>query len=252
MSVRPLSGRVALVTGANHGIGAATAVALGELGADVALTYLRLSNDDDDPGRPPEYARFRRQGPDATVGSVIAAGGAAHAIEADLSDPDAPAHLFDEVEHVLGPVVDPRAQRQRLAQGHVHTGSCRSLRPPHRASQCGDLRCAVPRRRARGRAAHRRVRDTTPRSRRRLGPHRHAHLGRSERVPRRGLLRGGEGRARELHDVGVDRARADGHHRQRRVPAGDRHRMGDRRRPPLRGRERRPCARRHSARGRRR
>ena len=81
----------------------------------------------------------------------------------------------------------------------------------------------------------------------RLGPHRHAHLGRSERVPRRGLLRGGEGRARELHDVGGDRARADGHHRQRRVPAGDRHRMGDRRRPPLRGRERRPCARRHSA-----
>jgi len=104
MSVRPHSGRVALVTGANHGIGAATAVALGELGADVALTYLRLPNDDDDPGRPPEYARFRRQGPDATVGSVIAAGGAAHAIEADLSDPDAPAHLFDEVEHVLGPV----------------------------------------------------------------------------------------------------------------------------------------------------
>ena len=104
MSVRPHSGRVALVTGANHGIGAAAAVALGELGADVALTYLRLPNDDDDPGRPPEYARFRRQGPDATVGSVIGAGGAAHAVEADLSDPDAPAHLFDEVEHVLGPV----------------------------------------------------------------------------------------------------------------------------------------------------
>jgi 3-oxoacyl-[acyl-carrier protein] reductase len=104
MSVRPLSGRVALVTGANHGIGGATAVALGELGADVALTYWRLSNDDDDPGRPPEYARFRRQGPDAAVSSVIAAGGAAHPIEADLSDPDVPAQLLDEVEQVLGPV----------------------------------------------------------------------------------------------------------------------------------------------------
>ena len=42
MSAHPLSGRVALVTGANHGIGAATAVALGELGADVAADVLAL------------------------------------------------------------------------------------------------------------------------------------------------------------------------------------------------------------------
>ncbi len=41
--------RVAVVTGANHGIGAATAVALAAAGVDVLVTYLRL-DDEPDPG----------------------------------------------------------------------------------------------------------------------------------------------------------------------------------------------------------
>ena len=44
-----LSGHVALVTGANHGIGAKTAVALARCGAAVMVTYLRMSDPEDFP-----------------------------------------------------------------------------------------------------------------------------------------------------------------------------------------------------------
>jgi len=52
-----LAGRVALVTGAQQGIGAAIAVALGEEGADVALTWL-----DDQPAAEAVAARIRQAG----------------------------------------------------------------------------------------------------------------------------------------------------------------------------------------------
>ena len=50
--------RVAVVTGGNHGIGAATAIALAAAGVDVLVTYLRLA-DPTDASRPPEYAAAR-------------------------------------------------------------------------------------------------------------------------------------------------------------------------------------------------
>lgn len=103
MSARPLAGRVALVTGANHGIGAATAVAIAALGADVAVTYLRLTQSVD-PGRSEVYERRRAQDGTTTLAAVTAAGARAHGIEADLSDAETPRCLFDEVEQALGPV----------------------------------------------------------------------------------------------------------------------------------------------------
>ena len=104
MTPFPLEGRVAIVSGANHGIGASTAVELARLGADVAVTFLDATPTDDDPGRPAEYRTQREQGPAATVAAIEAAGGRSVAVRADLIDPDAPSRIFDQVESELGPV----------------------------------------------------------------------------------------------------------------------------------------------------
>lgn len=92
------------MSGANHGIGAATAVALAGLGADIAVTYLAYTPTDHDPGRPEAYRTGREQGPDATVEAVHDADRRAVAIEADLTDPSAPARIFARAEGALGPV----------------------------------------------------------------------------------------------------------------------------------------------------
>ena len=104
MISHPLEGRVAIVTGANHGIGAATAIALAQLGAKVAVSYLRLETEDDDPSRPAAYANYRRQDASAVVEAVRAANSDGLAIEGDLGDPATPARLFDQAESALGPV----------------------------------------------------------------------------------------------------------------------------------------------------
>jgi 3-oxoacyl-[acyl-carrier protein] reductase len=104
MSHFPLDGRVAIVSGANHGIGAATAAALARHGADIAVTYLAYTPTDQDPGRPADYRVQREQGPEATVAAVEAAGRRVYAVEADLTDAAAPAHVFAEAEAALGPV----------------------------------------------------------------------------------------------------------------------------------------------------
>jgi 3-oxoacyl-[acyl-carrier protein] reductase len=105
-SSRPLfdlSGRVALVTGANHGMGAATARRLSACGAKVALTYLRLF-DGPDPATPRVYRRNRATGATQVLRSIHDHGGDAFEIEADLADDATPAALFDAAEHRYGPL----------------------------------------------------------------------------------------------------------------------------------------------------
>ena len=97
------TGHTAIVTGANHGIGAAAAAALARRGCAVLCTFLRV-DDPVDPGIPRTYRDNRAHDATAVIGRIREDGGRAVAVEADLSDPAAPALLFDIAEEQFGPV----------------------------------------------------------------------------------------------------------------------------------------------------
>jgi 3-oxoacyl-[acyl-carrier protein] reductase len=74
-----LTGKVALLTGANQGIGAAIARALAAEGVAVFITYLRLGQDDPGvqamaPTGLKAYAQERAQGAEELVQHIHAAG----------------------------------------------------------------------------------------------------------------------------------------------------------------------------------
>jgi len=105
-----LKGKTALITGANHGIGAATAKALTAQGVNVFISYLALpvpdnvdTSDIETPGMG-KYHHLRGQNADAVLAEIKTAGGNAQAIEADLSKPDTIPALFDAAENAFGPV----------------------------------------------------------------------------------------------------------------------------------------------------
>jgi 3-oxoacyl-[acyl-carrier protein] reductase len=98
--------RVALVTGANHGIGAATAKALAAHGTAVLCAYFRSERLGglDDASLPTAYRATRMARADFVAESIRAAGGRALAMEVDLSDASSVPVLFDGAESDLGPV----------------------------------------------------------------------------------------------------------------------------------------------------
>ena len=98
-----LSGHAAIVTGANHGIGAATGRLLGDCGAHVLASYLRRS-DSATSGGPESYRASLLGDASEVVASIRSRGGRAVALEADLGDAATPARLFDLAERELGPV----------------------------------------------------------------------------------------------------------------------------------------------------
>ena len=103
MTGEPAGGHTAIVTGANHGIGAAAAAALAARGCAVLCTFLRV-DEPESPGLPPAYRDNRARGGDDVAGRIRAGGGRAVAIEANLSDPATAAALFNAAEEHLGPV----------------------------------------------------------------------------------------------------------------------------------------------------
>ena len=89
-----LDGRVAVVTGASRGIGAAIAIRLASEGAKVAVVARTLKSD-----KSPGGASLER-----TAEQIEEVGGQAIPLVADLSDAQSVARVIPEVERSLGPV----------------------------------------------------------------------------------------------------------------------------------------------------
>ncbi len=109
-----LDGKVAIVTGANHGIGAATAKAMAAQGAKVYVAYYLPPREYTDAefeearrsgvGGDRLYQAMHQQTGETVADDIRSQGGVAAAGEFDLGDIGGTPRLFDACESELGPV----------------------------------------------------------------------------------------------------------------------------------------------------
>jgi NAD(P)-dependent dehydrogenase (short-subunit alcohol dehydrogenase family) len=101
---KALAGKVAVVTGASKGIGAAIARSLGAAGASVVVNYASS-----------------KDGADAAVAAIKAEGGKALAVKGDVAKAADVKHLFDETKKAFGRV-------DVLVNNAGHSSHARSVR----------------------------------------------------------------------------------------------------------------------------
>lgn len=114
MNSGKLAGKTALVTGGNHGIGAAIAKAIGAQGANVFVTYFRPETWCSERelreavsagiGGSALYQANQQRTPDHVVSSIAAAGGSASMMELDLSPSESASAAMDACEAEFGRV----------------------------------------------------------------------------------------------------------------------------------------------------
>ena len=113
-----LNGKVAIVTGASKGIGAAIAKGLAEAGAAVAVNY---ASD--------------REGAERAVADILAKGGKAVAIRADMSKSAEVKQLFEETKKALGSP-NVLVNNAGIFEFEARPGHQRSAIPPPLRHQC--------------------------------------------------------------------------------------------------------------------
>ncbi len=109
-----LENKIVLITGANHGIGAATAKAFVEQGAKVFITYYQPSTDytqeeldaalESGVGGDVLYRALQQRPVDVLLSEIRTDGGVIEAMEAEFSDPAIIPQVLDACEVVLGSV----------------------------------------------------------------------------------------------------------------------------------------------------